>query len=73
MSWRCSSKSAAPECWRCKRRWPATCVPWWVRLWIVADVERCGDLAVNVVKAARRLLGTQLDDRLAGLVERMGR
>ena len=42
-------------------------------LWIVADIERCGDLAVNVVKAARRLLGSNaLDDRLSTLVERMG-
>jgi phosphate transport system protein len=41
-------------------------------LWIVADFERCGDLAVNVVKAARRLLGTSLDDRLSNLIEHMG-
>lgn len=41
-------------------------------LWIVADVERCGDLAVNVVKAARRLLGTSIDGRLRDLLERMG-
>jgi len=41
-------------------------------LWIVADFERCGDLAVNLVKAARRLLRSPLDDRLAGLVDRMG-
>lgn len=41
-------------------------------LWIVADFERCGDLAVNVVKAARRLLGISLGDQLSGLLERMG-
>jgi phosphate transport system protein len=41
-------------------------------LWIVADFERCGDLAVNLAKAARRLLHTPLSDRLARLLDRMG-
>ena len=38
---------------------------------IVAEVERSGDLAVNICKAARRIYGHELDPRLRGLVAKM--
>lgn len=38
---------------------------------IVADVERSGDLAVNICKAARRIYGHELDPRLRGLIAKM--
>lgn len=36
-----------------------------------SEIERSGDLMVNVAKAARRLYGTDFDPKLRGLVERM--
>jgi phosphate transport system protein len=39
---------------------------------IVAEVERSGDLAVNVSKTARRLYGHALAPRIRGLIPRMG-
>jgi phosphate transport system protein len=39
---------------------------------IVAEVERSGDLAVNVSKAARRMYGHGLPPRIRGLIRRMG-
>jgi len=38
---------------------------------IVAEVERSGDLAVNICKAARRIYGHELDPRLRGLIAKM--
>lgn len=38
---------------------------------IVAEVERSGDLAVNICKAARRIYGHDLDPRLRGLIAKM--
>ena len=39
---------------------------------IIAEVERSGDLAVNVCKAARRIYGHQLDPSLRGIIQKMG-
>jgi phosphate transport system protein len=39
---------------------------------IIAEVERSGDLAVNICKAARRIYGHQLDPRLRGIIQKMG-
>ncbi len=38
---------------------------------VASEFERCGDLAVNLAKAARRLYGVDLPPRLRGMVERM--
>ena len=39
---------------------------------VVHEVERCGDLMVNVAKATRRLYPHRLEPRVRGLIERMG-
>lgn len=39
---------------------------------LTSEIERCGDLMVNVAKAARRIYGVDLDPRVRGLIERMG-
>lgn len=39
---------------------------------VIHEVERCGDLMVNVAKAARRLFPRTLDPKVRGLVKRMG-
>ncbi len=39
---------------------------------VVHEIERCGDLMVNVAKATRRLYPYGLDPKVRGLVERMG-
>ena len=39
---------------------------------ILAEVERSGDLTVNVSKAARRMCGHTLPPRIRGLIRRMG-
>ncbi|MGH9153300.1 MAG: phosphate signaling complex protein PhoU [Acidimicrobiales bacterium] len=39
---------------------------------VIHEVERCGDLMVNVAKAARRLYPRGLDPKTRGLIERMG-
>ena len=44
-----------------------------VALRLASEIERCGDLAVNIAKAARRLYGVELESRLRGLIERMSR
>ena len=38
---------------------------------LTSEIERSGDLMVNVAKAARRIYGATLDPRLRGLIERM--
>lgn len=38
---------------------------------LVSELERSGDLMVNVCKAARRIYGAEIDPRLRGLIERM--
>lgn len=38
---------------------------------LASEIERCGDLAVNIAKTARRLYDVELDSRLRGLIERM--
>jgi len=40
-------------------------------VWLTGELERSGDLMVNVAKAARRIYGAELDPRLRGLIERM--
>ena len=40
-------------------------------VWMTGELERSADLMVNVVKAARRVLGEDLDPKLRGLIERM--
>ena len=40
-------------------------------MWLTGELERSGDLMVNVAKAARRIYGATLDPRLRGLIERM--
>jgi phosphate transport system protein len=37
-----------------------------------AEIERSGDLVVNIMKAARRIYGTEIDPKMRGLLERMG-
>lgn len=39
---------------------------------IIADVERSGDLAVNICRAARRIYTHRLDPRLRGIIQKMG-
>lgn len=39
---------------------------------MIAEVERSGDLAVNICKAARRIYGHELDPKLRGIIGRMG-
>ena len=38
---------------------------------LTSEIERSGDLMVNVAKGARRIYGVQYDPRLRGLIERM--
>jgi len=37
-----------------------------------AEIERSGDLVVNIMKAARRIYGTDIDPKMRGLIEHMG-
>jgi phosphate transport system protein len=39
---------------------------------MVSEIERSGDLVVNMMKAARRLYGTTLDPKVRGLIARLG-
>lgn len=39
---------------------------------MLPEVERTHDLITNIMKATRRLYGTDLDPRLRGLIERLG-
>jgi phosphate transport system protein len=38
---------------------------------MVSEIERSGDLVVNMMKAARRLYGTTIDPKLRGLIARL--
>ena len=38
---------------------------------MISEIERSGDLCVNICKAARRIYGVELDPRLRGLITRM--
>lgn len=40
---------------------------------MASEIERCGDLAANIAKAARRLYHVELDPGLRGMVDRMSR
>ena len=39
---------------------------------MIAEIERSGDLAVNICKAARRIYGHELDPKFRGIIGRMG-
>lgn len=39
---------------------------------MTSEIERSGDLVVNICKAMRRMYGTELDPKLRGLISRMG-
>jgi phosphate transport system protein len=39
---------------------------------MIGEIERSGDLAVNICKAARRMYGVQLDPRLRAMIGQMG-
>jgi phosphate transport system protein len=39
---------------------------------MVGEIERSGDLAVNICKAARRIYGIDLDPKLRGMIAQMG-
>lgn len=43
-----------------------------VALWMIGEIERCGDLAANLAKAARRLYHSRIPDGLQALLPRMG-
>ncbi len=38
---------------------------------LISEIERSGDLVVNIMKGARRMYGVEFDPRLRGLIERM--
>jgi len=38
---------------------------------MTSEIERSGDLVVNIMKGSRRIYGTTIDPRLRGLIERM--
>jgi phosphate transport system protein len=38
---------------------------------LISEIERSGDLMVNIAKGARRLYGTSFDPRVRGLIEQM--
>ena len=66
-----TSRSAATRCWPCSSPWPSTCARWSPPSGSTSEIERSGDLMVNVAKGARRIYGVQFDPRLRGLIERM--
>ena len=39
---------------------------------LTAEIERSGDLVVNIMKAARRIYGVDIDPKTRGLVQRLG-
>lgn len=39
---------------------------------MIAEIERSGDLVVNIAKGSRRIFGTELPARLRGLIGQMG-
>jgi phosphate transport system protein len=39
---------------------------------MISEIERSGDLVVNIAKGARRIFGTELPSRLRGLIGQMG-
>lgn len=39
---------------------------------MIAEIERSGDLVVNIAKGSRRIFGTELTARLRGLIGQMG-
>lgn len=39
---------------------------------MISEIERSGDLVVNIAKGARRIFGTEISARLRGLISEMG-
>lgn len=39
---------------------------------MISEIERSGDLVVNIAKGARRIFGTEIPSRLRGLINQMG-
>ena len=39
---------------------------------MISEIERSGDLVVNIAKGSRRIFGTELSARLRGLISQMG-
>jgi phosphate transport system protein len=39
---------------------------------LTSEIERSGDLMVNVAKATRRIYGSEIDPKVRGLIQRMG-
>jgi phosphate transport system protein len=39
---------------------------------LIAEIERSGDLVCNIMKAARRIYGTDIDPKMRGLLQRLG-
>jgi phosphate transport system protein len=39
---------------------------------LTAEIERSGDLVVNIMKAARRIYGTEMDPKVRGLITKLG-
>lgn len=39
---------------------------------LTSEIERSGDLVVNIMKGARRIYGVEYDPRVRGLIQRMG-
>jgi phosphate transport system protein len=39
---------------------------------LTSEVERCGDLVTNIMKAARRTYGAEIDPKVRGLIQRLG-
>ena len=39
---------------------------------MISEIERSGDLVVNIAKGSRRIFGTELSARLRGLIDQMG-
>ena len=60
-----------PACSPCSSRWPAICGRIVTAIRLTSEIERSGDLMVNVAKGARRIYGVEFDPRLRGLIERM--
>ena len=64
--WPSSSRSAATSSSPCSSRWPATCAASSPRMRMVSEIERSGDLVVNIAKGARRIYGTDVRRRGSG-------
>ncbi len=39
---------------------------------LIAEIERSGDLVVNIMKASRRIYGAEVNPRTRGLIQQLG-